>query len=132
MATKKNISATPTRVFKKKSTKPTAAQMKRFDDKLADLRHLFGWGLSDAQTDLSRICYGDVTGQMEPVIATAMAAMKESPMYALLVKDFQQLSGDFNLLCLCSRMYLAGKMSPARIDVAVFDAANPPITPDKL
>jgi hypothetical protein len=121
MAKKKNTSA-----------KRTAAKYKRFDDQYAKLRNLFGWGLSDAQTDLSRACYGDLTGQFEDLTATAMAALKEAPMYELLVEDFAQLGGDFNLLVLCARMYLAGKCSPARIDMAVFGAANPPLIPDKL
>jgi len=132
MATKQNTSAKRTTSSKAKIPVKPAAKYKRFDDRMAKLRNLFGWGLSDAQTDLSRACYGDLTGQFEDLIATAMAALKEAPVYELMVEDFAQLGGDFNLLTLCARMYLAGKCSPARIDMPVFDAANPPLIPDKL
>lgn len=132
MATKQNISAKRTTKTKNVASTPLDRKIKKFDDKVAKLRNLFGWGLSDAQTDLSRACYGDLTGQFEDLTATAMAALKEAPMYELMVEDFAQLGGDFNLLTLCARMYLAGKCSPARIDMAVFDAANPPLIPDKL
>jgi hypothetical protein len=116
MAIEKNTSAKRTTESKAKVPAKTAAKYKRFDDKMAKLRNLFQWGISDAQTDLSRTCYGDLSGQMEAPIATAMASLKESPMYELMVEDFQQLGGDFNLLVLCGRMYLAGKMSAARFN----------------
>jgi hypothetical protein len=132
MATKKNISAKRPPKTKTVTSTPLDRKIKRFDDRMANLRNLFGWGLSDAQTDLSRVCYGDLTGQFEDLIATAMAALGESPAYELMGEDLQQLGGDFHLRSLCARMYLAGKCSPARIDMAIFDAANPPLIPDKL
>jgi hypothetical protein len=131
MATKKNTSAKRTRVSKKRST-TIDGEIRKFDDRMAKLRGLFQWATSNAQTDLSRICYGDLSGQIEDVIGTAAASLKESPVYKLMVEDFEQVGGRFNLLILCARMYLAGKMSPARIDTAIFDAANPPLTPDKI
>jgi hypothetical protein len=130
MATKKNISAK--RIPKTSKRETIATKIKKFDDRMAKLRGLFEWGSSDAQTDLSRACYGDLTGQFEDLTAMAMSSLKESAMYELMVEDFAQLGGDFNLLMLCARMYVAGKCSPARIDMAVFDAANPPLIPDKL
>jgi GH35 family endo-1,4-beta-xylanase len=114
MATKKNISAKPTTASKPARRESIATKIKKFDDKMAKLRNVFQWGLSDAQTDLSRTCYGDLSGQMANAITTAMASLKESPMYELMVKDFQQLGGDFQLLHLCGRIYLAGKMSAKR------------------
>lgn len=132
MAKSKNISGESTPAPKKRIAGRFDKQIKKFDDRMAKLRSLFGWGSSDAQTDLSRVCYGDLTGQFEHLIATAMAALGEAPMYALLVEDFTQLGGDFHLRRLCVHMYLAGKCSPARIDMAIFDAANPPLIPNKL
>jgi hypothetical protein len=114
MATKQNISAKRTPKTKNAASTPLDRKIKKLDDRMAKLRNLFQWGPSDAQTDLSRTCYGDLSGQMELPIATAMASLKESPMYEPMVQDFQQSGGDFNLLILCGRMYLAGKMSATR------------------
>jgi hypothetical protein len=108
MANKQNTSAK--RAPKTSKREPIATTIKKFDDRMAKLRNLFGWGLSDAQTDLSRACYGDLTGQFADLTATAMATLKEAPMYELLVEDFAQLGDDFHLRCLCARMYLAGKV----------------------
>jgi hypothetical protein len=116
MATKKNISAKPTTASKPARRESISTKIKKFDDKMAKLRNLFQWGLSDAQTDLSRTCYGDLSGKMVPAIGTAMASLKESPMYELMVQDFRQLGGEFQLLHLCGRIYLAGKMSANRVE----------------
>jgi hypothetical protein len=130
MATKKNSSA------KHKSTtslrETIAIKIRKLDKRMAELRDLFGWGLSDAQTDLSRVCYGDLTGQYEDLIATAVAVLNESPVYEFIAEEFEPLGESFQLRWLCARMYLAGKCSPQRIDMAIFVAANPPLTPDKL
>jgi hypothetical protein len=130
MATKKNISAK--RAAKTKTARPIARNMKKLDKRMAELRNLFGWGLSDAQTDLSRVCYGDVTGQYEDLIATAMSALKESPAFELVTEQLEPWGEEFHLRLLCAQMYLAGKCSPQRISMAIFDAANPPLIPDKL
>jgi hypothetical protein len=130
MATKKNISAK--RKSKTSPRETIAIKIKKLDKRMAELRDLFGWGLSDAQTDLSRVCYGDLTGQYEDLIATAMSALKESPAYELITEEFEPLGEAFHLRWLCARMYLAGKCSPQRINMAIFDAANPPLIPDKL
>jgi hypothetical protein len=130
MATKENISAK--RKPKASQRETIATKIRKFDDRMAKLRGLFEWGSSDAQTDLSRACYGELPGQFEHLTAMAMAGLKDAPMYELMVEDFAQLGDDFHFRRICARMYLAGKCSPAGIDMAIFDAANPPLIPDQL
>jgi hypothetical protein len=61
MATKKNISAK--RKSKTSPSETIAVKIKKLDKRMAELQDLFGWGLSDAQTDVSRVCYGDLSSQ---------------------------------------------------------------------
>jgi hypothetical protein len=130
MATKKSISAK--RKSKASPRETIASKIKNLDKRMADLRDILGWGLSDVQADLSPVCYGDLTGHSEDLIATTTSALKEFPVYELIVEEFAPLGEQFHLRWLCARMYLAGKCSPQRIDMAIFDAANPPLIPDKL
>jgi hypothetical protein len=93
---------------------PTAAEMKRFDDSHARLRTLFQWD-KDAETDLSKACEKEMLGDTERALTNVICAMKQSATFEELIREYC-LSGEgrFQLDVLCSRIYLAGKMSATR------------------
>jgi hypothetical protein len=93
---------------------PTAAEMKRFDDSYAKLRTLFQWE-KDAETDLLKACEKEMAGDTDLAVTNVIHAMKQSSTYEELVREYSMSGeGRFQLDVLCSRIYLAGKMSATR------------------
>jgi hypothetical protein len=93
---------------------PTAAEMKRFDDSYAKLQTLFQWK-DDAETDLLNACEKEMTGDTGLALTNVIHAMKQSSTYEELMREYARSGeGRFQLDVLCSRIYLAGKMSATR------------------
>jgi len=93
---------------------PTAADMKRFDDSYAKLRTLFQWE-KDAETDLLKACEKEMAGDTGLALTNVIHAMKQSSTFEELLREYARSGeGRFQLDVLCSRIYLAGKMSATR------------------
>ena len=93
---------------------PTVAEMKRFDDSYAKLQTLFQWE-KDAETDLLEACEKEMVGDTGLALTNVIHAMKQSETYEELMREYcMSGEGRFQLDVLCSRIYLAGKMSATR------------------
>jgi hypothetical protein len=93
---------------------PTAAEMKRFDDSYAKLQTLFQWQ-KDAEADLLMACEKEMLGDTGLALTNVIHAMKNSDTYEELLREYARSGeGRFQLDVLCSRIYLAGKMSATR------------------
>jgi hypothetical protein len=93
---------------------PSAAEMKRFDESFSRLRTLFQWE-KDAETDLLKACEKEMFGDTELALTNVICAMKQSSTFEELLREYARSGeGRFQLDVLCSRIYLAGKMSANR------------------
>jgi hypothetical protein len=93
---------------------PTDAEMKQFDDSFAKLQTLFQWK-KDAEVDLLAACEKEMFGDTQMALTNVIYAMKNSSTYEELMREYARSGeGRFQLDVLCSRIYLAGKMSATR------------------
>jgi len=95
-----------------------SARMDRYDLNLARIRLLFDWPVDGLQQDLLRSFSKNGEKNMEQAVCSVIALLEQSPKFKQMresLQDHMQYA-DWGFNILCAQIYLAGRMSPTRID----------------